>query len=305
VAGAVVATSRATAVRDILRRGGWSRSSRLQLLDFDVAVHSDDPIVVEVVDALYAPLAAPGEAEHVLALGEAEVDGRPGYSLTLDGVLISRTTAPSIVFSDLLFTANQEVIERTSGVLLHAAAAVVDGAAVVLPGAMRAGKSTLATGLVARGCGYLTDEVVAFDDGAGAPTVRSYPKPISLDARREVLVDQRWEPPSRARDYFADRGALPARALRADAVAEPAPLGLVVLPEYLPGSPTALLRLEPAEALVAVAAHTFRLEEPGRLAALAAVLDGVPCFRMAVGDLDDAVTTILELRARTREDGAR
>jgi hypothetical protein len=294
-------TDVATAVADVLRAGGWSRTPRLRLLDFDVVVHSDDPALVDLVEVLYAPAVVPpgvgSGAPHVLALGEAVVDGRPGFSVTLDGVGVTRTTAPGVAFAHLVFEANRQSIEcSTAAVLLHAAAAVVDGVAVVLPGAMGAGKSTLVAGLVHSGAGYLTDEATAIDPTTGV--VHAYPKPISLGALPPPpLPAAPWVPPAGARAYLGSSGLVPVEALRPGAVAAPTPAGLVVLPAYVPGAPTTVERLGPADALAAVGAHAFHLDRPGALPSLAGVLGPRPCYRLESGDLGQAVAVVRDLVA--------
>ncbi len=62
---------------------------------------------------------------------------------------------------------------------LHLHSALVDiGGAGILCGPSGAGKTTIAAGLVERGCRYLTDETVPIS--AGSATIETYPKPLTL-----------------------------------------------------------------------------------------------------------------------------
>lgn len=285
-----------TRISDILGDCGWVRSASLQLLDFAVAVHSDIPAVVQLIDELYAPLARPGPASHALMLGTTMLADGPGYFTALDGSVLVRTPAPTVAFAHLLFEANQQAIEQSPELIrIHSAAVAVGDCAVVLPGPMGAGKSTLAAGLTFRGHGYITDEVVAIDHRSGL--VRTYPKPISLGAAPDPIGSIEWEPSPGAGLFLGASGVIPARALgHTDDRAHP--VGLVVLPQYVPDAATELVRLADSEALAAVAAHTFHLDRPETLASLASLLADVPCFHLVSGSLPAAVDAVLDVVPR-------
>ena len=276
---------------------GYVQSSTFALLDFRVSVHSDDPDVIELVELLYGETRVAADADHVLALGVTPVDGRPGCFASLDGSVVVRTPAPSIAFTNLVFEANQQAIASVAdAVRLHAAAVAVGDRAVVLPGAMGAGKSTLAAALTRRGAGYLTDEVVAFALDSGS--VRPYAKPISLGVPPDTL-EVPWVPSGVARRYLGASGLVPP-ATMGTSVARAVPVAAVVLPRYVSGAPTTVERLDRAEALTAVAAQAFGLDRPGTLGRLAGLLEGVSVHRLVSGDLRaaaDAVQAIIEAAA--------
>lgn len=287
------ASRRAPLTSDMLRAEGWYRSRRLALLDFDVAVHSDDPTLIELVDELYAPLQRSGDAEHALLIGQSGSAERPAYFVALDGEVIVRSPAATVAFSHLIFEANQQAIERTPDLVkLHAAAAVINDQAIVLPGPMGTGKSTLVAGLLQRGLGYVTDEVVAIDPTGGR--VRPYPRPLSLGTPPASLRDVRWTSPPGSRRYLGASGVLPAHALGAPVDVE-VPVGLVVLPRYVAGAATEIAAVTGADALASVAGHAFHLSRPGTLRALQRVLDGVPCVQLVSGDLAEAVDAVLDI----------
>ena len=292
-------------VRALLDTAPWSgETPRLALLDFDVVLRTEDAVLGEHLTNLFAGVRdlsheeevrrrardeRPHEEEepHVLSL----VLRRGEYLVHLDGTRVIATPAPSIVFADLLWQANREAIDRTRGaVLVHAAAAARGGVAVILPGAMNAGKSTLVAGLADRGLGYLTDELVAIDPESGR--IRPYAKYLSLG---DHLADTIPAPPESVVPFLGSLRLLPVSALRVPPAPEPATPRLVVAPIYEPGAPTTIERIRPAEALLALAEHTFHLptDAPRALATLADVVAGSECFRLVSGDLDAACDAVL------------
>jgi hypothetical protein len=266
----------------LFRDGGWLQSSTFALLDHRVAVHSDSPAAIALVEELFAATRHDGPAARALVLGRADGPDGAGYFAAADGEILVRSRAPGVAFRHLVFAANQSAIEATRGrVRLHAAAAVRGGAAVVMPGGMGSGKSTLVAALMRRGWSYLTDEAAAISSqGRVAP----YAKPISLGTPPPELTGWTWSPAPGAAQYLGSSGLLPPSALGAVAPAG-APMVAVVLPQYRPGAPVRVEHLDAADALEAVGAHTFHLDAPGALSRLASVLDGVPCVRVQSGDL--------------------
>lgn len=263
------------------------------MLDFDVSVHTDDVELANLIDELYEPLRSAGPSENVLTIGRAGDRAQPHYFVGLNERIVIRTPAASVAFTHLLFTANQCAIEGTSNaVRIHAAAAIVDGVTVVIPGAMGAGKSTLVAGVTARGHRYVTDEVVAFEPHRDL--VRPYARPLSLGQTPDALEPIGWVPPPAAQRYLGASGVVPARALGTPVI-EASPVGLVVLSRYEPGAPTTVTNLSPLDGLVAVASHTFHLDTPGVLNSLESVLDTVPIFSLVSGDLAEAVNVVVEL----------
>ena len=278
---------------DILGASGWFQSARVQLLDFDVAVHSDDRAVVDLIDKLYEPLVVPGSAPSALMIGATTYRGEPGYFAALDGDVLVRSTAPTVAFAHLLFEANQQAIEQSRGLVrLHAAAVVADGRVIALPGPMGAGKSTLAAALVRQGLRYLTDEVVAIDPATAK--VRPYAKPMSLGVAPSALGPVSWTPPVGSDRFLGSAGVVPASVLGSSETT-PCPLAAIVMPCYSVGAPTRIELVGAADALSQLAAHTFHLDEPRTLAALARLVGDVPTYALISGDLDEAVDAVLHV----------
>jgi hypothetical protein len=264
---------------------------RLALLDFDVVMRVPDPALARWLTDLYAPMAATGTARRVLTLS-----AHGGiWSVHLDATRVLSTPAPSIAFSYLLWEANRQAIDATTDrVLVHASAAELDGGAIVLPGPMGAGKSTLVAALVRAGLGYLTDEVVALDPATGV--IAPYAKYLSLDPSFGTLMPT---PPDSVRAFIGDQILVPPAALRSDALGAPARPRLVVAPRYERGATTVVEPVRPAEALSMLAQHAFHIERDGQrtLDVLAQVVESSSCYRMVSGNLEDATAALLELVA--------
>lgn len=272
-----------------LHREGWSSTRPYALLDATVRVTSDDPDLVGLIEELYAGTVTDRAADVDLVVGRALGPEGAGWFVARDGVVLVRTPGPTVAFNHLVFEANQQAIERTTGtVRLHASAVAHARGAVVCAGAMQAGKSTLAAGLVRRGLGYLTDEVAAF---TAEGRVRPYAKPLSLGVPPATLGPVEWAPATGAVALGAS-GLVPPTALGTVA---PDPVGaaLLVLPRYLRDAPTVVRELTGVDAETAVAAHAFHLEEPGVLAALTSLVARVPCIEIESGSLPEACDAVL------------
>jgi hypothetical protein len=285
----------AAEVRRLLDAYPWAGSTaRLRLLGFDVVMRADDERVTTLLDELYAAARAPadaaGDAAHVLSARAGDTDP-PTWEVHLDGLRVLRTRSATIAFRHLLWEANQQAIAcSTDHVLVHAAAVAHHDAAVVLPGPMGAGKSTLAAALVQAGLGYLTDEVVALEPATGL--VRPYPKYLAVGPALASLAP---EPAADRRALLGDQHLVPVDALRPGAVAGPTRPRVVVLPRYERGAPTALVPVSPAEAFPAVAAHVFHLAADGdrALATVAAMVEASSCYSLVSGDVDAARDAVL------------
>jgi hypothetical protein len=262
----------------------------LGLLDFDAVLRVPDRALAEHLTRLYASLVLPdppATTPHQLTLTAVAA----GYEVHLDATRLLATPAKSIAFQALVWHANRQAIDHSTGsVLVHASAAARAGTALVMPGPMGAGKSTLVAALVRAGLDYLTDEVVAIDPGSGL--VRPYPKYLSLDG------DPSGAAPADVRDFLGDSTLLAPDALRPGAAArEPARPRFVVTPRYEPGATATLAPLRPAAALAALAQHSFHLEtDPARtLDVLAAVVEESACFELVSGDVPGATRLLLGL----------
>ncbi len=249
---------------------------------FGVRCAQDD--LARELDGALAPLRTDAEPSHWYTLvrtanGEVEV--------LLDGVAVVRARDGWWASRWLMWHVNRAVVDATcEHLLLHAGAVVTRGAGVLIPGAPGAGKSTLVAGLVQRGCGYLTDEVVAL--AGDPPVVLPYPKALALSARSMDAVNA--EPAGTVPLKGKGKRQVVADRLRRGAVAGPAPVRVVIVPRYCAGATTELEAMDPTEALVSLVTNAVNLEHHGvgGIATLAVLAESGACFRLYYADLDDA-----------------
>jgi len=267
-----------------------------------VVVRADDAAVAGALDAALVALAPAPAASATVSVVDRRVASPRRYRILLGTE--TRTWAGTAddavqaVFSELNDLASGHARDH---LVLHAGAVARGDATVVVAGPSGRGKSTLTAALVQHGFDYLTDEVVALDPSTGA--VRTYPKPLDLDARALDLLGL---------------DDLDAGASNRKAKVDPARLGrsrsedghltlLVLLAD--PGA-TAAEPLTAAQALVELLTNTFASTfDPSSavgdpLGALAAVVQTVPVLhleRMAPADAAAAVASRLdELTAGVR-----
>ena len=187
--------------------------------------------------------------------------------------------------------------------LVHAGAVGDDRGGVLIAGASGSGKTTVALAALVHGLGYVADDYVLLDSAA-EPTAVSLYGTAKLDGghvRRfgTLAAAVRFPPPAAAGEkaVLDVAGAMPG-SLRASL-----PVCAVVVPR-IRGGRTRLVRVRPAEALLALGPSTV-LQMPfdggAALAALAAVVRAVPCFALEVGDdaaeLARAVDQVLDQAA--------
>ncbi|HVM02784.1 MAG TPA: hypothetical protein VM263_08955 [Acidimicrobiales bacterium] len=266
---------------------------RFRALGLAFTVVATDAEVREHVERALHAFRAPVEPARVYTVLD-RAQGRREYELHLDDHHLMSSASASEVVRDLVRSLNREAVAATPElVFLHASAVEHDGAAVIFPASMESGKTTLAAGLTRAGLRYVTDELVAVDPRS--LTVRPYPKPFSLDpgswplfaearpAAPDGLIDVQWQVPPSA---FGD-----------DAVAPDCTPAVIVFPRYQPGVETAVRAVGPAEALMSLAANALNLRESGAMgaAALAALADRCPAYRLDVGQLDAACRIVLDL----------
>jgi hypothetical protein len=273
---------------------GGIGAGRWRLLDTTVEVATDDEGLAGALVRWCAALPVPDAGSDPDALPARFTVSRrgrrrPRWAVHGPAGRLVVSTAPPVCAEMLLWAMHQAALEGCrSDLMIHAAAVETGAGAVLLVGGSGAGKSTLAGALCAAGHGYLTDEAVALD---GDGRVRPYPKWLGLDAAGRALLGLpvaapgRWDPP----------GTVPTAPGELGPLGRPAPPALILLPVLRPGARPALEALDPAEALLAVGEHTWRLDRPEAQAALAALVTAVPARRLVVGAPDATVALLAGL----------
>ncbi len=268
------------------------------------SIRTTDEELGGLLGRLYEPMRTVGSGrETVYSLLPVADGGAPGLVARDDEVLRS-SERPDRLLATLVWAINRQVIDGSldQRLVLHAAAADLDGAAVVLPAPMEAGKTTLVTGLLDRGFGYLSDEAVAVADDL---TVEGYPKPLSIDRGSwQVLAHHDPGLPDPLRTYLASQWQVATQEFAP--VVRQSRLALLVFPRYEPGAPLRLEPLTPASAVSELfpcifIRHGERIPRH-RLPRLARIAEGVPATRLIYGDLSAACEQITGVLAGSKGD---
>lgn len=216
-----------------------------------------------------------------------------------DDCLLDETRAyPAALVDFVASDVTRKAIEAQDGFLVvHAAAASWMGRGVVMPAGTGSGKTTTVAGLVRAGFDYLTDEAALIDPSTRM--VHPFPRPLALDlvSPIEGLSDElpvRYHDLMRRQQYY-----VPCDFIRAGSLGEPCRIDYVIVPRYSPGSATRLDPMSRAEALTLAAEQSFNFDRYGSdgLSLLAEVLRDAHCFRLHIGNLQDAVALVEKLVA--------
>ena len=178
--------------------------------------------------------------------------------------------------------------------LLHGAAVCRNGQVIVLPATAGSGKTTLAGGLVQRGCGYLTDELVILEDQSNR--IEPFPKALSLKEGSFALFEPLGPDPTGPeydRVWYLD----PERLRPGSVIKRPMPIGWVVLPRYEGGAATRVESLTVGETVLGLFENTVNIgrhKEKG-LDQLIGIAQRAPGYRLVFGDLGEACEVVLEI----------
>jgi hypothetical protein len=272
------------------------RTRPFNALGFAFAVEAEGARLCSYVERLYAAFPDPGTAEHRYALHG--VSGEDRCELWFGEDRVGQAAHPEALIATFVHDLNRRALDSSEHLILHAGGVEHDGVGVVFPGAMEAGKTTLAAGLVRAGFGYLTDEAVAVD--RESLRIHPYPKPLSIDRGAWFLFPELEPRVDLATDaYKRDQWQVAPTDIRPDPLGRPGPVTVIVFPRYEAGLDTSVEPLGRAEALVELAKNTYRFDVQGNAAldVLAEVVRPASCYRLISGDLDAAVAAVTELLA--------
>jgi hypothetical protein len=254
---------------------------------------SDRDLAAFLADA-YAPMRSSDGDAMVIYRVLPPADGQAGF-VARDEELIGTHERPARILAYLIWAINRQVIDSSLDrrLMLHAGAVDLGGTAVVLPAPMGSGKTTLVTGLLDRGCGYLSDEAVAISSDH---VVESYPKPLSIEpgswqvlAHHEPAVAPALQPYLERQWQVAPQRISP--------IVRQSRLSLIVFPRYERGASTRLEAIGPAAALGPAVASTFwHPQQPlpvARVRQLAGAMEAVPAYRLVSGSLEEACDRVL------------
>jgi hypothetical protein len=201
------------------------------------------------------------------------------------------------------------LLERTTSVVLHAGAFVVDGHALLFSGPPRVGKSTVAWTAWRAGYQLVSDDWTVLEPDAGF--VAAFPKPIKT---RGAAVETAAAADTAVPDACALQGRLMSGELRRmysrrlertldyDVAV---PVGALFLLERHAGQPTRISPASRDRALQTVLEQTIRTRGPGlgAVKALSRLLTSRAVFHCQIGD-DDARGAVEAMASAFRQKGA-
>ena len=244
----------------------------------DVAVSSDLSDVMAPLASVFAAMLVP-TSRHAVGHIRVSRNGGP-YHVSGDTAGDFENGSLFDVLRHIRFSVIQTLIEARSDLLwFHAGAATLRGRALVLPGARGRGKSTLVTGLCARGWAYLSDDIVPLSPSSShvvsfpvTPTKREFPG-------QEMSADWLHEPTK------VDVSVAPTSICR-HAVS----VGAVVFPIYRTGASLELTPCPSARAVVELLeqCRNFRSHREGGVRYLCGLVERLPVFRLSFSDGDRA-----------------
>jgi hypothetical protein len=276
---------------------GRYTTRRFRAIDHDFAVQTTDPALGRHLDSLFEPFVTTGRPRsHYLFLDRGpDIENR--YEVYYENECEFRTASAGIALDYLLWHVNTQVVRASSQyVLVHAAAAELNGQGILLPATPNSGKSTLVAGLVRAGLRYLTDEAVAIDPAN--VEIEPYHKPLSIEGGScSILSELAPAFGPELEPYASSKWAVDVRTVRPDVLAPRTRPAFVVSPKYHVGTKTRLIPLRPAQTVMLLIEHSFNLALHGQvgLDLFAAIARQAPGFRLEVGDLDSACTLIFDL----------
>ena len=246
----------------------WAARDRYRMLSVTFNVFIEDPAMARSIRWLLEPFRVPfGDATYSVEISALERDGgteRPLYRCLIGG----KARVESWDGRDLVTAALQGMYELIPQVtrdflLVHSGAAVRDGAALLLPGYPRSGKSSTTLELVRTGgFGYLSDELGAIDP----VTSRAYPFERAIGVEEgalplfpglEPLLVDRTEMPVWLARRFVRPQDLGARTAR------PAEVRWIVLPTRDWDGPPRLTPISSGDAVEEMARNAFNLDVYG------------------------------------------
>lgn len=275
---------------------------RLEIGPFLVRVRSDIPGVSDHLDLLYPDFRRlpPGDGHFDVAVasgrGLHRWVGRQARAV-LNGVEPFFPVPDALAGPSVEWGLNWCIGTKAHRwVVLHAAVVERGGRALIMPAPPGSGKSTLCAALAYSGWRLLSDEFALVDPETGV--VHPVPRPISLkDASIEVIGRRHSDVVFSAERIDIEGGRFVHARPPADSVhraKEGARPGWLILPRYVPGSPTVLEPVPKARALVQLADESFNYNflGPRGFTCLTELVRSVDCYRLEYSDLDDVLARL-------------
>ncbi len=258
----------------------------------------DDPLMEEKLRRVFSRHLA---LEVCPSCAELHVKSVPnGYQeVWLDGQRVFGSNRPAFVLEQAMTVLVSALTAQIRNSMVFHAAAVAQGQhGVLLVGDQACGKSTLAAWLVASGFNYLTDEVIAVDQGEAE--VLGLMRPIVLK-HGSTFVWQHWlNQQDQARMEVLEHGTvwLDAELLRQGSVQISAQASVILFPHFQPLSSFQVQALNPAETAFRLLQRLINAKNlPAHgLAAVKNLASRVSAYDIAYSEISQEVVSWLETR---------
>ena len=227
------------------RQGPIAAAFGVELGGATARLEADDAAAARMLEFLCAAMATEHSADEAVVFRLGPGTNPSLIAVYRDDVVLYEDASAAGASAILLEKLQDHLVQHcTSGILLHAAAVARGGRSLLLAGKTGAGKTTLATWLVRRGCDYLTDELVWVD--ASGTRLRGFARPLHLKTEAGALFAGLFAPPESnavaetAHGHHVSPLRLGVRVLR-DAHPD-----ILVFPIYTPGARFDFRRLSKA-----------------------------------------------------------
>jgi hypothetical protein len=278
--------------------GTWERAATYAADGLTFTARAGDPADQALLDSVFHDMRSTGEARP--GLPEYVLARVAGPAWAVEGPRVDRFVTPELgdAIARMFAGLSIAVLDASPEHLhLHAAAAVSEGRAVVIPATRYTGKTTTVANLLAAGWEFITDEIVTLDQPG---RVSGVPRPLGLKpgAAEHISLPLDVVVPTSPTTGF--RYASVGR--NGGLVCAHAPVGTVALLEF-PNDPNEAARVErlhPADAVVALMQHTLDAARygPEAVVRLAELTCGAISARVFRGSPEGTVAAIAELAAR-------
>lgn len=256
-----------------------------------VKIEYEDPRAGRLLDYLVRTFTSPGaEKPFVDFFIEVSADPATLYSLYQNGQKIFTSASQPDTAEMLLSRICHELaVDSRDGLLFHAAGLSWRGQGLLVPGGIGYGKSTFTTWLVARGCDYLSDELVYLP--FGQRQMISFARPLHLKKpSRPVLrpwID--FDTPNEDILVGANSDLVQPEVLKADNVYSQPEAQIVLFPRYSAAGNFSWQPLSPAQTgleLLACLINARNLPDHGFLEATRLALS-VRGFKLTYSRFDE------------------
>ena len=221
-------------------------------------------------DSIDDPIDAPDISLRVVRLADQ-------FQLSANDVIVVSAPKAIDLVPDIIRVLDDAVIPRMRKLrAVHAGAVLLGERALLLPGGTHAGKSSLVAELLQRGAIYFSDEYALIDSEG---RVHPYPRPLLLRNGDPV------QSPRLADEFNVATGEAPA------------PIGWILLLQYLPGCTWSVAAITQSEALLSLLRTTPHslAESPDIVRIFESAVASATCYAGCRAEAPDSVDRILQL----------